>query len=156
MALDRSISAVLDRRLQNERGATFRQGGLPVCFLYPSPYRAAMSSLGYQWILRVLSDNGFSVERAMLPDDVAAWQKSRHPLVTMETRTPVGHFPVVAVSLAYELELAGLIEALTLSGIPPRREDRGPGDPLILLGGPLTFSNPLPAAPFVDRLRVRA
>jgi radical SAM superfamily enzyme YgiQ (UPF0313 family) len=152
MALDRSISAVLDRRLQNERGATFRQGGLPVCFLYPSPYRAAMSSLGYQWILRVLSDNGFSVERAMLPDDVAAWQKSRHPLVTMETRTPVGHFPVVAVSLAYELELAGLIEALTLSGIPPRREDRGPGDPLILLGGPLTFSNPLPAAPFVDAM----
>jgi radical SAM superfamily enzyme YgiQ (UPF0313 family) len=111
-----------------------------------------MSSLGYQWVLSLLRQEGISAERAMLPDDVAVWRQQRQPLCTMETETPLAHFPVIAVSLAYELELAGLIEALELAGIPPLREDRGPEHPRILLGGPLTFSNPLPAAPFVDAM----
>ena len=38
---------------------------------------------------------------------------------TYETERPVGHFPTIGVSLAYELELAGLIEALKLAGILP-------------------------------------
>lgn len=141
-----------DPRLRSERGGRFRAGGPPVALLYPSPYRAGMSSLGYQWILGLLLEAGFSAERAFLPDDAAAARKARAPLVTLETRTPLAHFPVVGVSLAYELELAGLIEALELAGIPPLRADRGPQHPRILLGGPLTFSNPLPAAPFVDAM----
>jgi radical SAM superfamily enzyme YgiQ (UPF0313 family) len=64
----------------------------------------------------------------------------------------VGGFPVLGISLAYELELAGLVRVLELSGIPPLRRDRGPEHPRIVLGGPLTFSNPLPAAPFVDAM----
>jgi len=120
--------------------------------LYPSPYRAGMSSLGFQWILSRLWAAGLSAERAFLPDDVEAWRASRRPLLTYESETPVGDFPVVGVSLAYELELAGLVKALQLSGIPPLRRDRSPHHPRVLLGGPLTFSNPLPAAPFVDAM----
>jgi radical SAM superfamily enzyme YgiQ (UPF0313 family) len=120
--------------------------------LYPSPYRAGMSSVGFQWVLSTLQDAQISAERAFLPDDVPAWRKARSPLCTYETQTPVSHFPVIGVSLAYELELAGLITALELAGIPPLRADRRPGDPRIILGGPLTFSNPLPAAPFVDAM----
>ncbi len=111
-----------------------------------------MSSLGFQWILSRLQDAGFSAERSFLPDDVDAWRKSRSPLCTYETQTPISHFPVIGVSLAYELELAGLITALELAGIPPLRKDRGPRHPRIILGGPLTFSNPLPASPFVDAM----
>ena len=117
--------------------------------LYPSPYRAGMSSLGFQWLLSILTDAGFSAERAFLPDDV---ERHRGGIVTYETRTPLSRFPVIGVSLAYELELAGLIRALKMAGIPPLRRDRGPQDPRILLGGPITFSNPLPAAPFVDAM----
>lgn len=142
----------LESRLSRERGGRFRVGGPPVAMLYPSPYRVGMSSLGYQWILGLLLDAGFSAERCFLPDDVAAWRKSRTPLATMETHTPLARFPVIGVSLAYELELAGLVEALQLAGIPPLRRDRGPNHPRIVLGGPLTFSNPLPAAPFVDAM----
>ena len=120
--------------------------------LYPSPYRAGMSSLGFQWILSRLRDAGMSVERAFLPDDVDRWRATRRPLLTYETETPVGNFAVVGVSLAYELELAGLVQALELAGIPPLRRDRGPHHPRVVLGGPLTFSNPLPAAPFVDAM----
>lgn len=152
MAIDRRIEAQIQQRLQAERGSRLRQGGLPVVLLYPSPYRVGMSSLGFQWVLSLLREAGMAAERAFLPDDPAAWKKSRHPLVSYETLSPVGHFPVVGVSLAYELELAGLIDALDLAGIPARREDRGPEHPRIILGGPLTFSNPLPAAPFVDAM----
>jgi radical SAM superfamily enzyme YgiQ (UPF0313 family) len=140
------------RRLRQERGNRFEQGGPRGVMLYPSPYRAGMSSLGFQWILSTLCDAGLSIERAFLPDDVATAQLRREPIITYETRTPISSFPIIGISLAYELELAGLIQALELAGIPPLRRDRGKHDPLILLGGPITFSNPLPAAPFVDAM----
>jgi len=150
MGIDRHQLEAIERRLSGERGNRFVRGGSRIAMLYPSPYRAGMSSLGFQWILSTLQDAGFSAERAFLPDDVDAWRKSRFPLCTYETQTSISHFPVIGVSLAYELELAGLIDALALAGIPPLRRDRGPEHPRIILGGPLTFSNPLPAAPFVD------
>jgi radical SAM superfamily enzyme YgiQ (UPF0313 family) len=107
-----------------------------------------MSSLGYQSILGALQDAGFSPERAFLPDD----EDARPPLLTYETAASVGGFPVVGVSLAYELELAGLVRALELAGIPPLRRERTEQHPVVLIGGPLTFSNPLPAAPFADAM----
>lgn len=142
---------ILDRRAR-ERGSRFVPGPRRVAMAYPSPYRAAMSSLGYQWILEQLGAAGLSAERVVLPDDPEAWARRRAVPVSIETLSPLSGFPLICVSLAYELELAGLITLLELAGIPPRREDRGPGHPAILLGGPLTFSNPLPAAPFVDAM----
>ena len=140
------------RRLKEERGNAFAQGGAPIAMLYPSPYRAGMSSVGFQWVLKILREAGFQVERSFLPDDVQSWRKSKMPLHTYETERPVAHFPVIGVSVAYELELAGLIAALELAGIPPLRKDRTDWHPRIVMGGPLTFSNPLPAAPFVDAM----
>ena len=142
------------RHLDTERGGRFVEGGPRVAMLYPSPYRVGMSSLGYQWVLGLLQAAGISAERAFLPDDVDASRRGRAPLSTLETRTPLSHFPVIGVSLAYELEIAGLIHALTLGGVPPLRKDRGPHHPRVVLGGPLTFSNPLPAAPFVDAMLI--
>ena len=139
------------RRLASERGNVFTPGPARVAMLYPSPYRAGMSSLGFQWVLQLLRQAGFAAERAFLPDDADSPKPS--PLVTYETRSPLSRFPVIGVSLAYELELAGLVKALELAGIPPLRRDREDDRfPRIVLGGPLTFSNPLPAAPFVDAM----
>ncbi|MBK8172480.1 MAG: radical SAM protein [Sandaracinaceae bacterium] len=109
-----------------------------------------MSSLGYQTIYRSIHASGRGAERAFLPDDVDAWKQTRAPLFTYEGQRPVSSFRIVAVSVAYETEIAGLIQALELAGIPPLAADRGPRDPFILCGGPLTFSNPLPLAPFAD------
>ncbi len=141
-------------RRDRERGNRFEPGARRVAMAYPSPYRAGMSSLGYQWVLAQLRDAGLAAERVFLPDDVAAYRATRTPPLSYESETPLSEFPLVLISLAYELELAGLIELLELAGIPARREDRRPGDPLVLLGGPITFSNPLPAAPFVDAMLV--
>ena len=113
-----------------------------------------MSSVGYQWVLKLLRDAGFQAERAFLPDDVVSWKRSRVPLHTYETERPLSHFPVIGISLAYELEMAGLIQALEMAGIPPLRADRTERHPRIIMGGPLTFSNPLPASPFVDAMIV--
>ena len=121
-----------------------------VALVYPSPYRTGMSSLGFLSIYRELTETGRGVERAFLPDDPAAYERTRTPLFTYESETPVGDFPVVALSVAYEIELAGMIQCLQLSGIPPLSSDRTSRHPFILMGGPLTFSNPLPLAPFAD------
>lgn len=123
-----------------------------VALLYPSPYHTGMSSLGYQTIYREIHASGRTAERAFLPDDVDAWRNARVPLFTYEAQRPVGAFRVVASSVAYEIEIAGLIQALELSGIPALAEERGPSHPFILCGGPLTFSNPLPLAPFADAI----
>lgn len=147
------LTDTLRSRLAAERGPSLlARGRERVAMLYPSPYRVGMSSLGYQWIASLLSDAGFSVERVFLPDDVEAWKAQRVPALSMETQSPLSDFPLIAVSLAYELELAGLIQLLEMSGIPPLARDRGPSDPKVLIGGPLTFSNPLPAAPFADAM----
>ncbi|MGB5520988.1 MAG: radical SAM protein, partial [Polyangiales bacterium] len=138
-------------RLHDEIGRIDKDAPEAVALLYPSPYRVGMSSLGYQTIYRSINaTEGRAAHRAFLPDDLDAWRQSRAPLVTHEKLRPVSDYPVIAVSVAYETELAGLIQCLELAGIPPLAEDRSEQHPFILAGGPLTFSNPLPLAPFVD------
>jgi radical SAM superfamily enzyme YgiQ (UPF0313 family) len=136
-------------RLAAEHGTLYKEAPLAVALVYPSPYAVAMSSLGYQTIYReVHAHPGASAERAFLPDDTAS--HAGVPLFCYESERPVSAFPVVAFSLAYELELPGLFDCLRLAGLPLLGRDRGPEHPLVVLGGPITFSNPLPAAPFVD------
>ena len=82
---------LISTRTANEIGARFTQGGPRVVLLYPSPYRAGMSSLGYQWMLQLLQDEGYSVERAfyqMMSKRGSArvvrcsHMKPRHPFLT--------------------------------------------------------------------------
>jgi len=135
-------------RLGDELG-TLRSGAAErVAMLYPSPYHVGMSSLGYQAIYGALHDAGYGADRAFLPDDLLAHGSA--PLFTYEEERPVGDYPIVAASIAYELELCGLVDVLALSGIPELAADRDERHPFVLGGGPLTFSNPLPMGPFVD------
>lgn len=137
--------------LRDEHGTIFSHGRVRVALVYPSPYRAAMSSLGYQVLYREINERpDCQAERAFLPDDLPAFRTARAPLFTLESQWPVGDADVIGISLAYELELPGMLECLDLSGVPVRAVDRDGSHPLVVLGGPLTFSNPLPAAPFAD------
>ena len=149
-----SFRAIREQRLSDEVGTLFKQAALPVALVYPSPYHVGMSSLGFQTIYRELHAlPDVTAERAFLPDDVAAAKLTREALCTYESNRPVSDFPIVAFSLAYELELAGLVDCLDMSGIPALAADRAQDPhrhPLVLVGGPLTFSNPVPAGPFAD------
>ncbi|MBX3270760.1 MAG: radical SAM protein [Sandaracinaceae bacterium] len=139
-------------RLRDEVGTLRTESREAVALVYPSPYATGMSSLGFQHVYRTLHARGRCAERAFLPDDVAAFRASRAPLFTYESERPVGDFPVVALSVAFELELAGVVEVLSLSGLPPLAEARDARAPFVLAGGPLTFSNPLPLAPYADAI----
>src|SRR5207248_5262174 len=114
-----SFREVRSQRLADEVGTLHKQGGLGFALCYPSPYHVGMSSLGFQTIYRLLNAlPGVAAERAFLPDDARAARASGEPLRTYESMRPVGDFPVVAFSLAYELELGGLADCLDMAGIP--------------------------------------
>ncbi|MBU8894323.1 radical SAM protein [Corallococcus sp. H22C18031201] len=139
--------------LADEQGTLHKEAPYRVALCYPSPYHVGMSSLGYQAIYREIhSRPGATAERVFLPDDVEAFRRTRTPLFTWESQASVSEFPMLAFSVAYELELTGLFSMLELSGIPLLREQRGARHPLVVAGGPLTFSNPDPLEPFVDVL----
>jgi len=141
-------------RLADEVGTIHKQATRAIALCYPSPYTVGMSSLGFQTVYRLLNAlPDVSAERAFLPDDTAQARAGREPLRTYESARPVGDFSIVAFSLAYELEIAGLVDCLDLAGIPAFAEERAVSpnkNPLIVIGGPLTFSNPIPAAPYAD------
>jgi len=150
-----SFEHIRAERLAAEVGTIHKQATLAIALCYPSPYAVGMSSLGFQTVYGRLNDlPDVSAERAFLPDEVVRARAAREPLRTYESARPVGDFRIVAFSLAYELELAGLVDCLDLAGIPVFAEERaataGGRVPLIVIGGPLTFSNPVPAAPYAD------
>lgn len=149
---ERDIRAEIRQRLAVEVGRPpTKTGGFRVVALYPSPYSIGMSSLGFLTITRMIGEHpAVSCDRAFLPEDPARWRAARVPLFGYESGEAVRSAGVIAVSVAYELEVLGLVEALDLAGIAPLAVDRGPHEPLVIAGGPLTFSNPLPLGPFVD------
>ncbi len=140
-------------RLADELGTIYRDAPEKVALLYPSPYHVAMSSLGFQTMYREINGvAGRAAERAFLPDDVAAHERAKLPLYSYESQRPVADFPVIGLSVAFELELAGVVQSLRLAGVPPLAAERNRRHPFVLCGGPLTFSNPLPLAPFADAI----
>jgi radical SAM superfamily enzyme YgiQ (UPF0313 family) len=144
------------RRLADEVGRVAKQAPFTVALCYPSPYRVGMSSLGYQRIYRALMEApGLACERAFLDDECEAdAERAPERPVTYESMRPVEELPVLAFSVAYELELAGLVRMLTAAGLPALRRDRDERHPLVIAGGPLTFSNPAPLGALVDAVLV--
>ncbi|MCC6555799.1 MAG: radical SAM protein [Polyangiaceae bacterium] len=144
-----ALSPAIRRRLATEIGRIDKSAPFQIALAYPSPYRAGMSSLGFLQIYKAIqAEPGMSCERAFLADDEA----SRERPLTYEGLRPISDFPVIALSVAYELELAGVVRLLDAAGLPPLREDRDGRHPFVLAGGPLTFSNPQPLAAFADAI----
>src|SRR5581483_8421181 len=107
------------KRLDDERGRLAKQAPFTVALCYPSPYRVGMSSLGYQRIYRALMEApGLACERAFL-DDECEGDAARLPErpVTYESTRGIDELPVLAFSVAYELEMAGMIRMLQAAGI---------------------------------------
>ncbi len=143
------------QRLADETGRIAKEAPFTVALAYPSPYGAGMSSLGYQRIYRAIMETpGLACERAFLDDEAETDVTAQSRPVTYESARPLEELPVIAFSVAYEIELQGLIAMLLAAGIPPRRDERDGRHPFVLCGGPLTFSNPLPLAGIADAVVV--
>lgn len=147
---------LIDERLAAEHGTLGLDRPAPVCMLYPSPYRVGMSALGFQTLYRMLNVDGPGAHRAFLPDawEPASlkWPAPKEPVLSYEQGRPISDYRVLAMSMSYELEITGVIRLLEGAGIPLYAKDRGPRDPILIAGGPLTTTNPSVLLPFVDIL----
>src|SRR5258705_13523269 len=100
--------SLIRMRLADEVGRIDKDAPFRVALSYPSPYRVAMSSLGFQRVYRSIQDiPGVSCERVFLPDEAEGPVRVVPEPVSYEGLRPLPDFPVIALSVAYELELAG-------------------------------------------------
>jgi radical SAM superfamily enzyme YgiQ (UPF0313 family) len=72
----------------------------------------------------------------------------------LESQRPLGDFHLIGFSVTYEGDYINVLRLLRLAGIPLRAAERGPADPIVLMGGVCAFSNPEPLAPFMDLVAV--
>src|SRR3954451_18870153 len=128
-------------------------GRLRVALAFPNTYFVGMSNLGLQTVYKLFNAEPHIVcERVFLPPktELQAQLASGEPLVTIESQTLVRDFDVFAFSVSFEWDYTNVLTMLRLAGIQPRAERRTHHDPLIVIGGAVTFVNPEPLAVFAD------
>jgi radical SAM superfamily enzyme YgiQ (UPF0313 family) len=141
--------------LANEVGYTRKPHGgrLRVALAFPNTYFVGMSNLGFQTVYSLFNaEDGIVCERAFLPpkSEVDALRASGSRLITVESQTPVREFDIFALSVSFEWDYTNVLTLLRLAGIPLRAADRTHHDPIVMIGGAVTFVNPEPLAPFAD------
>ncbi len=128
-------------------------GRLRIALAFPNTYWVGMSNLGFQTVYRLFNSQPDIVcERVFLPpkQELTALMASGAPLVTLESQTPVNEFDVFAFSVSFEWDYVNVLTLLRLAGIRRYAHERTVRDPLIVVGGAVTFVNPEPLAPFAD------
>lgn len=126
---------------------------LRVALAFPNTYFVGMSNLGFQTLYRLFNQRPDTVcERVLLPpkQELAALLASGTRLVTLESQTPVRDFDVLAFSVSFEWDYTNVLTMLRLAGLPLRAADRDYRNPLVVIGGAVTFVNPEPLALFAD------
>ena len=130
-------------------------GRLRVALAFPNTYFVGMSNLGFQTVYKLFNaEPDIVCERVFLPPktELAAQLASGAPLLTIESQTPVADFDVLAFSVSFEWDYTNVLTLMRLAGLRPRAESRTVRDPLVLIGGAVTFVNPEPLAPFADAI----
>jgi radical SAM superfamily enzyme YgiQ (UPF0313 family) len=122
-------------------------GPVSVCLAYPNTWAVGMANLGFQAVYRILATTpGVVCERVFLDEDGSRAK-------TEESGRSPSEFDILAFSLSFESDYPNIVRMLDSAGIPARAEARSDSDrgwPLLLAGGPATFLNPEPVAPFFD------
>ena len=116
---------------------------LSLALAYANTYHVGMSSLGFQRVYELVNRvDGWACERFFSDG-------SGMPL-SVETDSPLSAFGAVAFSISFEEDYVHFLQMLDRARIPLYRDERGPDDPLVILGGSCAMINPLPLAEFVD------
>jgi len=138
----------VQERRAREKGAILKDAPIRVTLAYPNTYAVGMSSLGFQTAYKLFNQEPDVVaERTFLeelPGELITYESGRRP----------AEADIFAVSIAYELDLTNLVRLLRRAGITPLRGERGEEEPLVMVGGPLTSSNPWPLSPFADLILI--
>lgn len=156
--MSRKITESYKAKLAGEEGYVVKHGAsLRIALCYPNTYGIGMANLGLHTMYELFNKiPDVSCERVFLPDDaeLREYEKSRTPLLSLETQTPVRDFDVVAFSISFETDYLNMARMLQLSGIPVWSKDRNHFHPLVIMGGAASFLNPEPIAEFTDIIAV--
>jgi radical SAM superfamily enzyme YgiQ (UPF0313 family) len=87
-------------------------------------------------------------------DEMSEYERTRTPLLSLESQTLLRDFDVIAFSISFETDYLNLARMLQMSGVPVWAKDRTKHDPLIVMGGAASFLNPEPIADFTDVIGV--
>src|SRR5437868_8512169 len=177
------ITEIYKKKLDGEEGWILKRGAqLRIALCYPNVYSVGMANLGFQAMYELFNRiPAVSCERAFLPDSVRSptvregparkralanarasytldemqeYERTRTPLLSLESQTPIRDFDVVAFSISFETDYLNLARMLQMSGVPVWAKDRTLHDPLIVMGGAASFLNPEPIADFTDVIGV--
>src|ERR1700738_578541 len=162
-----------------KRGAQLR-----IALCYPNVYSIGMANLGFQAMYEIFNRiPEVSCERGFLPDNAGSarggkgsgydqalphgrtsdtrpldemneYERTRTPLLSLESQTRLRDFDVIAFSISFETDYVNLARMLQRSGVPVWSKDRTKHDPLIVMGGASSFLNPEPIAEFTDVIGV--
>ncbi len=147
------------KKLATEEGYVFNPHGgtLRIALCYPNTHSIGMANLGMHTMYELFNKiPEVSCERVFLPDnfELKEYEKSRTPLLSLESQTPVRDFDVVAFSISFETDYLNMAKMLQMSQIPVWSKDRNHFHPLIVMGGAASFLNPEPIADFTDIIAV--
>src|SRR5918996_4370597 len=126
---------------------------LRVALAFPNTYWVGMSNLGFQTVYQLFNAHDDVVcERTFLPPKQQLKEQlaSKAPLLTLESQSLARDFDVIAFSVSFEWDYTNILTMLRLAGVPLRAADRTAHDPLVVIGGAITFVNPEPLAMFAD------
>ena len=121
-----------------------------LCF--PDTYEIGMSNLGMRILYGVLNDMpGVWCERVFEPwrDMSDELRAAGIPLYALESGDPMKDFDIIGFSVGYEMSYLGMLDMLSLAGLPLRSADRTGLKPLVFAGGTCMY-NPEPIADFID------
>src|SRR5262249_55494800 len=134
-------------------------GRVSVALVYPNTYAVGMSNLGLQAIYERLNALPDAVcERVFFPDpeDADEFARTGTEPFSLESLRPLRDFDIVGFSVTYEGDYINVLRLLRMAGMAVRAADRGPGAPLVLMGGGCAFSHPAPIAPVLVAIAVGA
>ena len=124
-----------------------------VAIVYPNTYFVGMSNLGLHIIYEEINRHPSSVcERIFLPEkkELDVYDKTKTPLMSVETQRPMHQFDVVAFDVTFEMDYFHIPLMLRYGRVPVMSEDRTGFDPIVIAGGPCATFNPEPFADFID------
>src|SRR6266481_1498903 len=67
---------------------------------------------------------------AQVIDEMREYERTRTPLLSLESHTPVRDFDVVAFSISFETDYVNMARMMQMSGVPVWSKDRTKHDPL--------------------------
>jgi radical SAM superfamily enzyme YgiQ (UPF0313 family) len=156
--MNRKIAESYKKKLAAEDGFVRKHGaGLRIALCYPNIHAVGMANLGLHTMYELFNAiPDVACERVFLPDpdELSEYEKTRTPLLSLETQSPVRDFDVVAFTISFETDYLNMARMLQLSGIPVWSSERNHFHPLVVMGGAASFLNPEPIADFTDIIAV--